>query len=77
MTDAWKRSLQSSEKNAKMRETRTDPQQRFSPYEFGLFSSGVWLQFLEHLKSRQTKKAANNLWHLWHKISFLSFKDYF
>ena len=29
------------------------------------------------LKLRQTKKAANNLWHLWHKISFLSFKDYF
>ena len=46
MTDAWKRSLQSSEKNAKMRETRTDPQQRFSAYEFG---SGVGLQFLEPL----------------------------
>ena len=31
----------------------------------------------ENVKSRQTKKAANNLWHLWHIISFLSFKDYF
>ena len=29
------------------------------------------------LKSRQTKKAANIFWHLWHRILVLSFKDYF
>ena len=34
-------------------------------------------QNILNLKSRQTKKAANNLWHSWHRIRFLSFKDYF